>query len=109
MSLAETYPDVFFRVGALSSTFGWGAIGANNPTLLSIIRQSSFKNLVMYIDSGSPKDSHQVTRLMRDHLLNKGYLPTRNLQHWTRRGAEHDEKAWRDRLTRPLQFLLAWP
>ena len=109
MWLGETYSDVFFRVGALSSTFGWGTIGAKNPTLLDTIKQSPFRNMVVYLDSGSPQDNYQVTLQMRDILQKKGYLPDLNMKHWTQTGASHNEQAWKQRLFRPLTFLLSWP
>lgn len=107
--LGYEYPDVFFRIGALSSTFGWGQIGASNPTLLDIVKKEDPRNIVIYIDSGSPKDNAKETLQMRDILSNKGYVFGLNLQHWLEKGATHNEKAWNDRLFRPLEFLLSWP
>ncbi|TNE47782.1 MAG: hypothetical protein EP343_18550 [Deltaproteobacteria bacterium] len=107
--LGYEYPDVFFRIGALSSTFGWGQIGASNPTLLDIVKKESPRDIVIYIDSGSPADNSKETTQMRDLLQSKGYVFGLNLQHWLEQGAQHNEKAWNDRLFRPLQFLLSWP
>lgn len=107
--LGYQYPDAFFRIGALSSTFGWGKFDANNPTLLDIVQQETRKNLVIYLDSGSPNDNYQDTLAMRNILQKKGYQFGLNLQHWVETGASHNEKAWNDRLFRPLEFLLSWP
>ncbi|MCB9639725.1 MAG: alpha/beta hydrolase [Myxococcales bacterium] len=107
--LGIQYPRTFFRVGALSSTFGWGQLGANNPTLGQIFQGKGFQNLVVYIDSGSPQDNYQVTIQMRDLMKQLNYLEGFNLQHYVEQGAVHNEKAWRDRLNRPLSFLLSWP
>ncbi|MCC6790013.1 MAG: alpha/beta hydrolase, partial [Hyphomonadaceae bacterium] len=107
--LGVHYPRTFFRIGALSSTFGWGKIGANNPTLGEIFQTKGFQNLVVYIDSGSPQDNYQVTLQMRDTMRQLGYLDDLNLLHYVEPNAIHNEKAWRDRLHRPLSFLLSWP
>ncbi len=107
--LGVHYPRTFFRIGALSSTFGWGKIGATNPTLGEIFQTKGFQNLVVYIDSGSPQDNYQVTLQMRDTMRQLGYLDDLNLLHYVEQGGIHNEKAWRDRLNRPLSFLLSWP
>lgn len=107
--LGYHHSDVFFRIGALSSTFGWGKLSANNPTLLDIAQQEPPKNLVIYVDSGSPNDNYQDTLKMRDILQKKGYQFGLHLQHWVETGAIHNEKAWHDRLFRPLEFLGSWP
>ncbi|MCK6511538.1 hypothetical protein L6R29_16395 [Myxococcota bacterium] len=107
--LGVHYPRTFFRIGALSSTFGWGKIAANNPTLGEIFQNKGFQNLVVYIDSGSPQDNYQVTLQMRDTMRQLGYLDDLNLLHYVEQNAIHNEKAWRDRLHRPLSFLLSWP
>jgi predicted alpha/beta superfamily hydrolase len=106
--LGLEYSDVFFRIGALSSTFGWGASNASGPSILDIAKQTDFRNLVIYIDSGSPQDNYNVTLQMRSILETKGYLHGLNLQHWVEQGAIHNESAWHKRLHRPMQFLLSW-
>ena len=102
----ELYPDVFFRIGALSSTFGWGKGDAKNQTILELTRKSSKRDLMIYIDSGSPRDNYQVTLQMRDILLKKGYKQNKDLFYWLEKGAVHNEKAWRVRLFRPFEYLL---
>jgi len=107
--LGWQYPDAFFRIGALSSTFGWGTFGATNPTLLQIVEKGTFQNLVIYLDSGSPKDNYKETLQMLDILQKKRqYIPGLNMLHWTEKGAIHNERAWKLRLFRPLEFLLSW-
>lgn len=103
--LGVEYPDVFYQIGALSSTFGWGKIGANNPTMLDIVQGLTWRNLRVYIDSGSPNDNYLVTIQMRDILEKKGYIHNLNLQHWVQQGAGHNEVEWRKRLFRPMTFL----
>lgn len=107
--LGYAHPEAFFRIGALSSTFGWGQIGASNPTLIDTFGSaSSWRNFVVYIDSGSPNDNYGVTIQMRDLLEKIGYLHDLNLRHWVQQGAAHNEVEWRKRLHRPLTFLLKW-
>jgi predicted alpha/beta superfamily hydrolase len=103
--LGVEHPDVFYQIGALSSTFGWGKIGANNPTMLDIVQGLTWRNLRIYIDSGSPNDNYQVTIQMRNILEQKGYIHNLNLQHWVQQGAGHNEVEWRKRLFRPMTFL----
>jgi predicted alpha/beta superfamily hydrolase len=97
-----------FRVGALSSTFIWGKIGSTNATMLDLVKQGGFANMVVYLDSGSPRDNSRETLQMRDLLKSRGYLFGLNLQHHLETGAAHNEAAWKARLFRPLQFLCSW-
>jgi predicted alpha/beta superfamily hydrolase len=107
--LGTHHPKEFFRIGALSSTFGWGKIAEQNPTLGEIIQQKGYQSLAIYIDSGSPQDNYQVTLQMRDLLKGLDYIEGFNLLHWVEQGAIHNEQAWRNRLDRPLRYLWSWP
>ncbi len=100
------YPDVFGGVGALSTHWpaGDGAVIDYLSTHLPARGQHRF-----YFDHGTAAlDATYAPyqRRMDTVLRDAGWRPGRD---WVSRefpGAEHNERAWRDRLDVPLQFLL---
>jgi predicted alpha/beta superfamily hydrolase len=121
------HADVFGRVAGLSSTLGWGSIGANNPTLMDMVPGLGKPPVVIYLDSGgsngggcvdsdgdgvfddnpAAKDNYCVTVQMRDVLAAAGYTFDVDLFHWHEAGAEHNEAAWSARVALPLKVLAA--
>lgn len=113
---------------SLSGTFGWGSIGADNPTLIQIFQDAGHRGTALYLDSGggpdcpgsdagacadrdgdgtmddvSLGDNYCETVQMRDTLAAAGYVYEEDLWHWHEPCAEHNEMAWAARVSLPLQ------
>jgi predicted alpha/beta superfamily hydrolase len=123
------HPDVFGRVAGMSSTLGWGSIGANNPTLMDLLASMNHPAVVFYLDSGgddggppgcvdsdsdgvlddapASSDNYCETVQMRDALVSDGYVYDVDLVHWHEPGAPHNEAAWGARVGWPLEVLAA--
>jgi predicted alpha/beta superfamily hydrolase len=104
MHLAWTWPHVFGRVAALSSTFG------HFDDLFERIAREPKKDLLVYLDSGWPKDNFEVTNAMRDLLLHQGFRLGVDLMQWSVPEGQHGEDSWAARLHLPFQFFFgrAW-
>ena len=121
------HDDVFGRVAGLSSTLGWGSIGAQNPTLMDLLAGLGKPSVVVYLDSGGSDgggctdsdsdgvmddtpgaaDNYCETVQMRDALQSAGFEQDVDLFHWHEPGAEHNEAAWAARMALPLEVLAA--
>jgi hypothetical protein len=119
---ALRFPGAYDFAGAMSGTFGWGSIGATNPTLIDRCATAGHGTTVLYLDSGggpgsgcfdldgdgieddSPDaaDNYCETRQLADVLAAAGYVWDVDLFHWWEAGAEHNEAAWAARVSRPV-------
>ncbi len=96
--LAWTYPHIFGRVACLSSTFGF------KDDLFARIATEPKRDILIYLDSGWPKDNYDTTNAMRDLLVSRGYqLGTELLQFSFPQGT-HNEGSWAGRIHIPFQF-----
>ncbi|HKY34273.1 MAG TPA: alpha/beta hydrolase-fold protein [Candidatus Polarisedimenticolia bacterium] len=96
--LAWEHPGVFGNAGCLSSTFGW------RDDLLDRAASEPPRPIRIYLDSGWPGDNYEVTRAMRDRLLNRGYAEGKDLLYFAYPRAVHDERHWGMRAHIPFQF-----
>lgn len=122
-------PEIFRFVGGMSSTFIWGRIGKDGPTVIDLYEQLEDlvqRDQVFYLDSGGGPDpfcpggadNYCETVQMRDLLLQKGIdrqpadpnasplEPDLNLFWYWSEGAQHNEPNWRIRLHRALRLFL---
>lgn len=104
LHLAWTWPHVFGRVACLSSTFGY------RDELFSRLEREPKRDLLIYLDSGWPKDNFETTNAMRDLLLKRGYRLGVDLLHLSFPEGRHGEGSWAERLHLPFQFFFgrAW-
>lgn len=65
--VAWQYPEVFGRAACLSSTFG------AMDDLFDRIANEAKRDIIIYLDSGWPKDNFDATNAMRDLLMKRGY------------------------------------
>lgn len=102
--LAWQYPDVFGRAGCLSSTFGM------MDDLFSRIATEPKRDIVVYLDSGWPRDNFDTTNAMRDLLMRRGYTLGVDLLQFSFPEGKHHEQSWAARLHLPFQFFFgrAW-
>jgi predicted alpha/beta superfamily hydrolase len=97
--LGWQWPDVFGKIGCLSSTFTY------RDNLLDRVSSEPKRKIQIYLDSGWPGDNYESTRSMRDRLIWKGYRPGSELLYLAFPEAKHDENAWAARSPIPFQFL----
>jgi predicted alpha/beta superfamily hydrolase len=106
--IGYAYPRVFKLVGGMSSTFEWGKICLQNPTMIDLVKQAGKQDFRIYIDTGggpgTSTDNYDATDQMRQLLVSQGFQYGVDLMHWWEPNALHNEAAWRARLNKPLQF-----
>ena len=106
---AAQYPQVFGGVGAVSTHWPIGG-GLVIDWLGRHLPDPATHRL--YYDHGTATldASYAPFQARMDRLMIKGgYVEGRNWITRSFEGAEHNERAWRDRLDVPLQFLLGAP
>lgn len=102
--LAWNHPDVFGRAACLSSTFGY------RDDLFDRIANEPRRDIMVYLDSGWPRDNYDTTNAMRDLLVRRGFRLGTNLLHFSFPEALHAERSWALRAHVPFQFFFgrAW-
>jgi predicted alpha/beta superfamily hydrolase len=102
--LGWTYPHVFGKVACLSSTFG------AFDDLFERVARDPKRDLLIYMDSGWPKDNYGATNAMRDLLVTRGYRLGIDLVQFSFPEGQHDERSWSERIHVPFQFFFgrAW-
>jgi predicted alpha/beta superfamily hydrolase len=110
LHMGLTRPDVFSRVGALSPSCWW----AEGAILRHLTALPGRLPLRIWLDAGTRETPHlrDGVRSTAELLAAKGWVEHRVARSADLRcaeiaGAKHDEKAWRKRFGRVLQFL--WP
>ncbi len=102
--IGRRQPQVFSKLGALSSSFWW-----NNQMLPREVEAATTKVAVkIYIDAGTSSDGLPETTRMRDALVVDGYVQGQDLNYYVAQGAGHNEAAWAARLNIPLTYLFPW-
>ncbi|HSP87029.1 MAG TPA: alpha/beta hydrolase-fold protein [Ignavibacteriaceae bacterium] len=97
--IAWNHPEVFSKAGCMSSAFYY-----HEDKVIRMVKDYTGpkKNLKIYIDHG--EDGLVRGQKMFCTLNSKGYLIGSDVDYFYAPGAEHNEKAWADRLERPLLF-----
>jgi len=95
--LAWQWPEVFGFAGCMSSTFGY------RDDLAQRVTREEKRPIRVYLDSGWPRDNYEVTRNMRNRLVESGYVEGRDLMYLAFPHARHDERAWAMRAHIPFQ------
>lgn len=97
--IAWNHPDVFSKAACLSSSFYY-----QDDKAIEMVKKYNGpkKKIKIYIDHG--EDGLVRGQKMFCTLTSKGYLIGSDIDYFYATGAEHNEKAWADRLERPLLF-----
>lgn len=110
--LAWEQPDVFSKVGAMSTSYGWA-----DGQILSYVDGRPIPSAVkVWLDAGTAEDQTdrnrdgvpdtiELHRRMRDVLMDKGLSIPRTLRYVEDAGAVHNERAWAARFPRAVEFL----
>jgi predicted alpha/beta superfamily hydrolase len=107
--LGLKYPNVFGQVAMVSPSVWW----ADNQIVHYTENFSGKPPPRIWLDIGTregrdEKDAQNVTdgaRLLRDTLIKKGWKLGKNLAYLEAEGAEHNERAWAERVGPMLEFL----
>ncbi len=92
------HSEVFGMAAAMSSTFGY------RDDLMERVQVEPRKPTHFYLDSGWPRDNYEVTRAMRNALLDRGYREGNDLLYFAFPEALHNERSWGLRLHLPFQY-----
>jgi predicted alpha/beta superfamily hydrolase len=99
------HPEVFSKAGCLSSAF----LVDSSKILRDVKRYAgSKKHVRVYLDDGSVGLESRLksgTDEMITLLEEKGYTKGQDLEFFYDEGAEHNERAWAQRVWRPLVFM----
>jgi len=101
VAIAQRYPDLFAKAGAMSGSFWW-----NNRALIA--KPAPRVAVKFYLDAGTRDDGAPDAALMRDAMVKQGYQLNRDLLFYSAEGATHDEKSWAARVDRPLTWFFPW-
>jgi predicted alpha/beta superfamily hydrolase len=96
--LGWQYPEVFGYAACLSSTF------SHKDDLIDRVLAEPKRSTRFYLDSGWPGDNYEVTLAMAMALEHRGHCYGSSFVHFAFPLAEHDEKAWGERLHLPIQM-----
>ncbi len=99
MLLVWKHPETFSKAACLSSSFYH-----NNRKIFNLVKETKYKpDIKIYFDSG--EDGRWDAQNMYVLLTEKGFIIGEDMDYFFDRGAGHTEKAWANRLERPLRFL----
>lgn len=115
ISLFAAYrnPEVFGNAVAMSTAFQ--VPDTRGQRLLDLLEKKGRGKFRLYLDSGTgngmagagmSNDGAPLTRKFAESAEGAGWKPQVDFLHFEDAGAEHNEKAWRNRGWRALQFVL---
>jgi len=110
--IAWTHPDVFSRVGAMSTAYWW-----SNAQILTMLEGvDPPPGVRVWLDMGTGEDKSdrnkddvpdiiEQHRRARNILMEKGLVIPRQLRYIEDEGAVHNERAWAARFPQAVEFL----
>jgi predicted alpha/beta superfamily hydrolase len=110
--IAWTHPEVFSKVGAMSTAWWWA-----NAQILSVLEERvPPPGVRVWLDMGTAEDSTdrnrdevpdliELHRRARNILMDKGLSIPRRLRYVEDEGAVHNERAWSSRFPRAVAYL----
>lgn len=107
LHLALKYPQVFGRVAVVSPSVWWD----NKMLLREVEALKKREELRIWLDIGTKEggteaeESRSNARQLRDALVAKGWKENSDLKYYEAEGAEHNERAWAQRVAPMLRFL----
>ncbi|MFC1745209.1 alpha/beta hydrolase-fold protein [Candidatus Riflebacteria bacterium] len=106
--LGFKYPEVFSKIGAMSSSLWWG----DGQIIKFIEQMKKVPELTIWLDIGSEEGGRsgrsklttmvRQTRHLRNVLVRKGFKLNKNLFYLEAAGEDHNEAAWSRRVHMPL-------
>ena len=99
-------PDTFGMAACLSPAFGFAE--GSEQRYADLVRKVGKVPVRLYVDNGTGgewQDGAPLTRRMVALLRETGWQDGRDFMYFEDAGADHNERAWRGRLEKPLIFL----
>jgi predicted alpha/beta superfamily hydrolase len=107
LHLALKYPRVFGKVAVVSPSVWWDKKMIVRE--VEALKKKTGARIWLDIgtkEGGNESEEHRLnTRQLRDTLVAKGWRDGRDLKYYKAEGAEHNERAWAQRVGPMLQFL----
>jgi predicted alpha/beta superfamily hydrolase len=107
MHLGLKYPTVFSKLAVLSPSVWW-----DSRIILREVRALQSKlPLRIWLDAGTSEGARvcEDARLLRDALVQKGWVLDGDLKYFEAEGAEHNERSWGSRVDPILRYLFPKP
>ncbi len=101
-------PDIFGAVGCLSPALQFK--DRHDQGYFDLLEKIGRVPVKIYLDSGTAgrgQDGAPLTRRLGEALIQQGWREGHDLLRFEDAGAEHNERAWRARVFRPLTFFFA--
>jgi predicted alpha/beta superfamily hydrolase len=95
------YSEVFTRLIVMSPSIWWDDYAIFR--LVGILGEKP--SLKIWLDTGTGEPGWELTRNLRDYLLEKGWQLDVDLSYLEVKGAGHSEAAWAARVEPALRFL----
>jgi predicted alpha/beta superfamily hydrolase len=104
--LGIKYPQVFGKLAVVSPSVWWD----NKMIVRSVEALHRRPHTRIWMDIGTkegrtPAEATRDTRSLRDALISKGWKENADFKYFEAEGAEHNEKAWSERVEMILKFL----
>jgi predicted alpha/beta superfamily hydrolase len=105
--LALKYPKVFGRAAVVSPSVWWD----KKMIVREVEALKKKTGLRIWLDMGTKEGGNEAeenrsnARLLRDALIAKGWKEGSDLKYFEAEGAEHNERAWAERVDPMLKFL----
>jgi predicted alpha/beta superfamily hydrolase len=101
LSLGLWFPNAFSKIIAMSPSVWW-----DNEVIVQMVEDLEAKlPFKIWLDTGTREEGWERARHLRDALVEKGWTLHRDLQYTERKGGEHSEAAWAERVDPALRFL----
>jgi predicted alpha/beta superfamily hydrolase len=101
LSLGLWFPNVFTRLIAMSPSVWW-----DNEVIVQVVEDLEAKlPLKIWLDTGTREQAWERARHLLDALVERGWILHRDVQYTERKGGEHSEAAWGERVDPALRFL----
>lgn len=104
--MAHQREELFGKAACLSGAFQ--VRDREKKSFADFLRAYPRRQLKIYLDSGTVDDGMLLTRKIRDAYVMRGWKMGNDLMHYEDRGAEHNERFWRERAWRALIFLFGY-
>jgi enterochelin esterase-like enzyme len=101
--MAHRLPETFGNAACLSGAFQ--VRDRRRESFVQFLSRREHQRLRIYLDCGTVQDGLSLTRKVHATYLKQGWREGTDFCYHEEKGAEHNERCWRDRVWRALEFL----
>jgi enterochelin esterase-like enzyme len=101
--MAHKLSETFSKTACLSGAFQ--VRDRKKKSFVEFVRGREHQHVRIYLDCGTVQDGVRQSREVRDAYLSCGWREKEDFFYFEDKGAEHNERCWRDRAWRALVFL----